>query len=145
MTTKPERSKCSTRRFATISAMISSALWTRLRPWYRSAIILGAILLALPVLADSPDSAQRLLSGWKAQDPNMRMVAEMIAAAFGNGLSWRGTLAGKDVYCPPPGLTGTQIMATFERFVRDNPDIAERPYGDAMAATLSREFPCQAR
>ena len=69
----------------------------------------------------------------------------VIAAAFGNGLSWRGTLAGKDVYCPPPGLTGTQIMATFERFVRDNPDIAERPYGDAMAATLSREFPCQAR
>ena len=38
MTTKPARSKCSTRRLATISAMISSALWTRLRPWKRSAI-----------------------------------------------------------------------------------------------------------
>jgi hypothetical protein len=29
---KPARSKCSTRRFATISAMISSASWVRLRP-----------------------------------------------------------------------------------------------------------------
>ena len=33
MTTKPARSRCSTSRFATISAMILSALWTRLRPW----------------------------------------------------------------------------------------------------------------
>ena len=37
MTTKPARSKCSTRRFATISDMNSSALWTRLRPEKRSA------------------------------------------------------------------------------------------------------------
>src|SRR5208282_1677558 len=37
MTTKPDRSRCSTRRFATIPAMISSALSTRLRPLKRSA------------------------------------------------------------------------------------------------------------
>jgi len=33
ITTKPARSRCSTSRLATISAMISSALCTRLRPW----------------------------------------------------------------------------------------------------------------
>jgi len=32
MTTKPDRSKCSTRRLATIADMSSSVLWTRLRP-----------------------------------------------------------------------------------------------------------------
>ena len=32
ITTKPARSRCSTRRFATISAMISSALCDRFRP-----------------------------------------------------------------------------------------------------------------
>ncbi len=37
MMTKPARSRCSTSRRATISAMISSALWTRLRLWNRSA------------------------------------------------------------------------------------------------------------
>jgi len=33
ITTNPARSKCSTRRRATTSAMISSALCARLRPW----------------------------------------------------------------------------------------------------------------
>jgi phosphatidylserine/phosphatidylglycerophosphate/cardiolipin synthase-like enzyme len=37
MMTKPARSRCSTSRLATISAVISSALRTRLRPWKRSA------------------------------------------------------------------------------------------------------------
>ena len=32
MSTKPHRSKCSTRRLATIADMSSPALWTRLRP-----------------------------------------------------------------------------------------------------------------
>jgi hypothetical protein len=32
MTTKPDRSKCSTSRLATIAAIISPASWTRLRP-----------------------------------------------------------------------------------------------------------------
>lgn len=36
-TTKPARSRCSTRRRATISDMSSSALWTRLRPSNRKA------------------------------------------------------------------------------------------------------------
>jgi len=33
-------------------------------------------------------------------------------------------------------------MSTLERFVEDNPDMADKPYGDAMASTLSRAFPC---
>ncbi len=72
------------------------------------------------------------------------MLAEVIASAFASGLSWRGSLAGKEVYCPPPGLKGQRIMSAFEQFIADNPDLADRPYGDAMAATLSRTFPCQA-
>jgi hypothetical protein len=36
-------------------------------------------------------------------------------------------------------------MIGFEKFLEDNPDMAEKPYGDAMAALLSRSFPCQAQ
>jgi hypothetical protein len=36
-------------------------------------------------------------------------------------------------------------MISFEQFLSDNPDMTDKPYGDAMASTLSRAFPCQAR
>jgi hypothetical protein len=102
------------------------------------------MLLTGAASAQSPDiSARRLLSSWKGEDPSMRLVAEVIASAFASGLSWRGTLAGKEVYCPPPDLEGQRIMSALEQFVGDNPDMAEKPYGDAMAATLIRGFPCQ--
>ena len=42
-------------------------------------------------------------------------------------------------------LKGQEVMTDFEKFLQDHPDTAEKPYGDAMAASLSREFPCQAR
>lgn len=74
----------------------------------------------------------------------MRMVAEVIARAFATGLSWKGTLGGKGVYCPPRGLKGDQVMTTLEQFLMSNPDGAEKSYGDAMAASLILEFPCQA-
>ncbi len=73
----------------------------------------------------------------------MRMLAEVIASAFASGLAWRGSLAGKDVYCPPAGLEGQRIMSAYEHFLGDNPNMAEKPYGDAMAATLAQTFPCQ--
>ena len=112
----------------------------------RGAVLVVAMLLASSVWADSPDiSAQRLLSEWNGQDPMTRMLAEVIAAAFSGGLSWRGSLAGKEIYCPPPGLKGREIMISFEQFLKDNPDMADKPYGDAMAKTLSRAFPCQAQ
>ena len=75
----------------------------------------------------------------------MRMVAEVIASAFASGLSWKGTLGGKEVYCPPQGLKGGQVMTTLDQFLRSNPDMAEKSYGDAMAASLSRTFPCRAQ
>ena len=73
----------------------------------------------------------------------MRMVAEVIASAFASGLSWKSLLGGKEVYCPPPGLKGGQVMTTLEQFLASNPDLAEKSYGDAMATSLSRAFPCQ--
>ena len=111
----------------------------------RSGVALfAAALLTSPVYADTPDiSARRLLSSWRDGDPSMRGLAEVIASAFASGLSWRGSLAGKEVYCPPPALKGQRIMSALEQFLGDNPDMAEKPYGDAMAATLARTFPCQ--
>jgi hypothetical protein len=111
------------------------------------SLIAGVFVATLTVSAaqaDGPDiSAQRLLSAWKGEDPNMRMVAEVIASAFASGLSWNRSPGGKEVYCPPPGLKGGQVMTDLERFLVSNPDLAERSYGDAMAMSLSRAFPCQ--
>ena len=110
----------------------------------RGGIVLVAMLLTSAVWAQSPDiSARRLLSGWKAEDPSMRMLAEVIASAFASGLSWSSAHGGKEIYCPPPGLKGQEVMTDFEKFLQDHPDMAEKPYGDAMAASLSLAFPCE--
>ena len=106
----------------------------------------AAMLIASAAQADGTDiSAQRLLSAWKGEDPNMRMVAEVIASAFASGLSWKGTLGGKEVFCPPQRLKGGEVMTTLDQFLVSNSDMAEKSYGDAMAASLSRAFPCQAQ
>ena len=113
----------------------------------RGAIVPIAMLLtaATPALADPPDiSARRLLSGWKDQDASTRMLAEVIASAFAGGLSWRGSLEERKSIARRP-IKGRQVMIAFEKFLEDNPDMAEKPYGDAMAASLSRAFPCQAQ
>src|SRR5580692_1986211 len=103
---------------------------------YRAAVVaFTAALITSAVQADGPNtSAQGLLLAWKGEDPNMRMVAEVIASAFASGLSWKGTLGGKEVYCPPQGLKGGQVMTTLDQFLVSNPDMAEKSYGDAMAA-----------
>ena len=102
-------------------------------------MVLVAMLLTSSVGAQSPDiSARRLLSGWKEQDPSMRMLAEVIASAFASRLSWAAAHGGKEVYCPPSELKGQRVMSAFEQFLVDNPDMAEKPCGDAMAASLSR-------
>ena len=77
--------------------------------------------------------------------PGTRMVAEVIASAFASGLSWKGTLAGKEVYCPPQGLKGDEVMTALDQFLASNPDFAEKTYGDAMAMSLSRAFPCHSQ
>jgi hypothetical protein len=95
------------------------------------------VLVTPPVHADAPDiSAQRLLSSWGDGDAGMRGFAEVIASAFASGLSWRGWLAGKEVYCPPTGLKGQQIMIAFQQFLGDHPNMPVKPYGDAMTMTL---------
>src|ERR1700689_536859 len=113
---------------------------------YRAAVVaFAAALITSAAQADGPNtSAQGLLSAWKGEDPNMRMVAEVIASAFASGLSWKGTLAGKGVYCPPQGFKGGQVMAALDQFLASNPNFAEKTYGDAMAISLSRAFPCEA-
>jgi hypothetical protein len=114
---------------------------------YRAAVVaFTAALITSAAQADGPNTyAQGLLSAWKGEDPNMRMVAEVIASAFASGLSWKGTLAAKEVYCPPQGFNGGQVMAALDQFLVSNPDMADKSYGDAMAASLSRSFPCQAQ
>ncbi len=72
------------------------------------------------------------------------MIAEVIASAFATGLSTAGKLDGKPVFCPPLGAKGSDALSTLERFLADHPDMAEKPYGEALAASLAREFPCSA-
>jgi hypothetical protein len=113
---------------------------------YRAVVVAFATaMITSTAQADGPNtSARGLLSAWKSDDPNMRMVAEVIASAFASGLSWKGTLAEKDVYCPPQGLTGGQVMRALEQFLPGNPNFAEKTYGDAMAISLTHAFPCEA-
>ena len=54
------------------------------------------------------------------------MVAEVIASAFARRLPWTGSLGGKEVYCPPRGLKGGQVMTALDRFLASNPDLAEK-------------------
>jgi hypothetical protein len=105
-----------------------------------------AALVTTAARADGPDiSARRLLDSWHDEDPGMKMVAEVIASAFASGFSWGGDAAGKRTYCAPPDLKGRQIMSAFEELIRDNPALGDRPYGESMAGTLMRSFPCSAR
>lgn len=75
----------------------------------------------------------------------MKILAEVIAGAFASGFSWGGDASGRHTYCAPPNLTGPKIMVAFEVFLGDHPLMAGQPYGAAMAATLSRAFPCAGR
>jgi Rap1a immunity proteins len=104
-----------------------------------------ATLIAPAALADMDISAQHLLESWKGEDPGKRMVAEVIASAFASGFSWGGDAPGKRAFCAPPEFKGPQIMGAFEAFVGEHPALAERPYGEAMAATLRTAFPCNAQ
>ena len=88
----------------------------------RGAIALISRVLAAPASADPPDiSARRLLAGWRDQDRSTSMLVEVIASAFAGGLSRRGSLAGKEVYCPLPDFKGRQVMIAFEKVPRGPP------------------------
>jgi hypothetical protein len=123
------------------SLTITGCAWAKL--FSVAAGLFLAALIAPAARADGPDiSAQRLLESWKGDDPGVKMIAEVIASAFASGLSWGGNTAGRQAYCAPPDLKGHQIMIAFEEFLRDNPAMADQPYGAAMAGTLRRTFPC---
>ena len=111
----------------------------------KCSLVFVAVLLGTAGSADFPDiSARRLLSAWKDQDANMRMVAEVIASAFSSGLSWRGSLGGKEVYCPPPGLRGGQVMNALERFLkksRNGGKDLRRRYGGLTQPCVSLRSP----
>ena len=95
---------------------------------HRVPIALVAALLASAVHAAPRDATARaLLTTWKAEDPRARLAAELIAGAFASGLSWGGKLGGKEVFCPPDGLTGRQIMTAFEQFIAEAQDMADNP------------------
>ena len=115
--------------------------------WFSLAVgVFLAALIVSPALGGDPDiSARRLVASWHDDDPGMRMVAEVIASAFASGVSWGGDAAGKRTYCAPSDLDGSQIMRAFEGFLRANPALAERPYGEAMTGTLRSAFPCNGR
>ena len=42
-------------------------------------------------------------------------------------------------------IKGRQIMSAFEEFLKENPKMADEPYGASMARTLSKAFPCGAQ
>ena len=107
------------------------------------AIVFGAAFLG-PVAWAGPENAaaRALVAEWKDGGPGMTLVAKVIASAFASGLAAAGRLGGREVVCPPSDLGGKQIMSALEQFVADNPDLADQLYGVAMAASLSRAFPC---
>jgi hypothetical protein len=108
------------------------------------AIVVAAALFVPVVLAGPQDATARaLVADWKDQDPGMRGLAEVIASAFASGLVAAGRLGGKEVFCPPSDLGGKQIMSALERFVDNNPDLTDKPYGFALAASLQDAFPCR--
>jgi len=110
-----------------------------------AAAVLFAVLWSPGVRAGPGDTTARaLLVAWKDADPGMAKVAEVIASAFASGMSWAGTIEGHPVYCPPPtaSLTGNHLMTLLDTFVADHPDAADKTYGFALSASLSRAFPC---
>jgi hypothetical protein len=107
--------------------------------------LLLATLVTGVAHADGSDiSAQRLPDSWHDDDPGMRMVAEVIASAFASGFSWGDDATGKRTYCAPSDLKGPRIMSAFEGFLKDNPNMADQPYGAAMSGVLIKTFPCGA-
>jgi hypothetical protein len=121
-----------------------------MRSSYGRSRVAALILLAALRTSDSwagpaDTTARALVADWKDSDPGMAAVAEVIASTFASGLVAAGRLGGREVFCPPSDLGGKQIMSALERFVDDNPDLADEPYGVAMAASLHHAFPCRSK
>jgi hypothetical protein len=88
-------------------------------------------LCAASPLASLPEQRSRLSAPADGADISAQRLVE----------SWKDA-TGRPAYCAPPDLKGSEIMSAFEEFLRDNPTVADRPYGEAMAGTLKKAFPC---
>jgi len=86
--------------------------------------------------------ARKLLTLWHTPDDMARAYTEVIASAFASGLTWSSAHGDRPVYCPSPGLKGSEALGALERFLGDHPDMADRTYGDPLAASLALAFPC---
>jgi hypothetical protein len=111
-----------------------------------AAIALAVALIYPAAVRAAPENAtaRALIAAWKDQHPNGRLAAVLIAGAFASGFVWGGKIGGREVYCPPSSLGGRAIMRGIERFIAETPDMADKPYGVALAEPLRRAFPCQA-
>jgi len=67
-------------------------------------------------------------------DQATHLLAEVVASAFASGVSWSASRGAKQLYCPPPGLKGEEIMSAFERFLADHPGGAEKQKSFASGA-----------
>ena len=72
------------------------------------------------------------------------MIAEVIASAFATGLI-HGRLAERKagLLSAARRKRAERPWAGFERFLADHPEKADRPYGEALAASLAQEYPCK--
>jgi hypothetical protein len=109
-----------------------------------AAVLLAGLWTSSARAGPADTTARALIAAWKDADPGLAKVAEVIASAFASGMSWAGTIEGHPVYCPPSTapLVGKQLMGILEHFVAENPDAADKTYGFALSASLSRAFPC---
>ena len=67
----------------------------------RAVIVLFVVALFPPLAwAGQQDAtARQLLASWKDEDPSIRAVAQVVAAAFASGLAWSGTLGAELAGC----------------------------------------------
>ena len=113
----------------------------------RSKVAAVFLLAALSTLSARADPANTTARALVAAGRKMTLAwqwSRRSSQAVASGMSWAGTIEGHPVYCPPSTapLVGKQLMGLLERFVAENPDAADKTYGFALSASLSRAFPC---
>jgi hypothetical protein len=81
---------------------------------------------------------------WKGEDPGYENGRRSNSERLRKRI-FVGEDAQKSEHIALLRISRGHIMGAFEAFVRDNPALAERPYGEPMAATLRKAFPCNAQ
>src|SRR5271166_2644331 len=73
---------------------------------------------------------------WEVRRASERATGACMAARGRHRASHRASQCGGGAH---------RRLTVAVRFLEDNPDMADKPYGAAVAASLSWAFPCQAR